>query len=159
MGWPLVVCPLQLNALTISASNVVFQCLARCDGLRSIYEILNIILSKGRKQTTVVFWKNMHIMRPVLFCVCNIEIALHLGNKFAIQYNNSFFVCLDSDSELCRTGWLICWISFCSCVSKTQGFSLASLQYCTWCVQSFHTTFQWHQVRRGLEYNLSNQPH
>ena len=78
----------------------------------------------------------MRIIRPVLFRVCDIETALRIGNEFAIQYNNSFFVCLDSDSELCRTGWLICRISFCSCVfigGSLVGRVIVSIQYGIYC--------------------------
>jgi hypothetical protein len=68
--------------------------------------------------------------------VCDIETALHIGNEFAIQYNNSFFVCLDNDSELCRTGWLICRISFCSCIfigGSLVSRVIVAIQYGIYC--------------------------
>ena len=70
-----------------------------------------------------------------LFCTSFLLLFL-AWNEFAIQYLNSFFVCLPSDSELCRTGLLICWISFCSCVfigGSLIGRVIVSVEYGMYC--------------------------
>jgi hypothetical protein len=70
-----------------------------------------------------------------LFCTSFLFLFLD-WNEFAIQYLNSFFVCLPRDSELCRSGWLICWISYCSCVfigGSLIGRVSVSVEYGMYC--------------------------